>query len=114
MTDLSTLTDTELNDRIGKAMGWTQHCHDCPLWKSPDGHEFGSYLPEYVDSLDALKSGPEKMLRAQGWRLNHVSENKHGEFLIAWTKGRVRRWASAPTEERARAEAVCLGLEAGK
>ena len=111
---LSTLTDTELNERIGKAMGWKQHCPDCPLWKSTDGHEFGSYLPEYVDSLDALKSGPEKMLREAGWEIS-VSEHAVTYIAMWWNKRDLTQIrGSAPTEERARAEAVCQGLEVSK
>ena len=117
MTDLSTLTDTELNERIHEQMGHEK----CPCADDLCGHWviYGNpqYGPNYTTSLDALKSGPEKMLREAGWVIT-VEEEADGDvrFAVTWYR-KSKPWAieaSGPTEERARAEVVCLGLEAGK
>ena len=109
MTDLSTLTDQKLNKRLARAQGLV--CNDgdgrdCPVC---------GIGAQYTDSLDALKSGPEKMLRDAGWQLSIV-ELDPTRWLTEWghSKREESVWQEAPTEERARAEAVCQGLEVSK
>ena len=119
MTDLSTLTDTELNTRLMEAMGW----HWTPgyidddqdyegWWTKPNGDV------ESIDfncrSLDALKSGPEKLLREAGWVLAVTGFDDDSWSAEWWKVGRDFVLVSAPTERRARAEAVCQGLEVSK
>ena len=86
MTELSTLTDTELEERIASAFGH----HPVPgrLW--PD---------ESATSLDALKAGPEKMLREAGWEVA-LGELSDG-WTVSWMKhGSGFITVSAHTEPR--------------
>ena len=108
MTDLSTLTDTELNGRLLLAQGFNAQCL-CKRLSWID-----ACLHQYCTSLDALKSGPEKMLREAGWEIS-VSEHAVTYIAMWWNKRDLTQIrGSAPTEERARAEAVCQGLEVSK
>ena len=128
MTDLSTLTDTELNERIGRLLGWKRYKEAHPQidwasmpdysagwgWASPEGKR-EAFIPNYTTSLDALKSGPEKILRAQGWRITDLAQLSETRWRVCiWRPGQEGIEVFGPTEERARAEAVCLGLEASK
>ena len=107
MTDLSTLTDTELNERISALMPNCWTCGNSGI-RSVWGDECDDCRKPFTTSLDALKSGPEKMLREAGWRLEVCQQAEHRYEASWWNHGWIT--AVAPTEERARAEAVCQGL----
>ena len=114
MTDLSTLTDTELTERIAIALGLKRD--EGGLWERPDLPNFFGTIPAFTDSIDALKAGPEKLLREVGWKIA-VCELPDGRFEAMWEwnfDDSKRVIAIAPTEARARAEAVCQGLEVSK
>ena len=123
--DLSTLTDTEINGRLAVALGWTHPCdgrchlaeepYDCQMpWGTTNYHAWTP--PAFTDAIDALKAGPEKLLREVGWKIA-VCELPDGSFEAMWEwnfDDSKRVIAIAPTEARARAEAVCQGLEVSK
>ena len=110
--DLSTLTDTEITERIAIALGLKRD--EGGLWERPDLPNFFGTIPAFTDSLDALKAGPEKLLREAGWVLAVTGFDDDSWSAEWWKAGRDFILVSAPTEARARAEAVCLGLEASK
>ena len=117
MTDLSTLTDTEINGRLEIAQGKPfDGLFSCgKVYADRHFHIFlACSPPEYTTSLDALKSGPEAMLREAGWVLAVTGFDDDSWSAEWWKVGRDFVLVSAPTEARARAEAVCLGLEASK
>ena len=123
MTELSTLTDTELTTRLMKVQGYV-FCSDCGVESCCADFNGETILiqnfPDYT-SLDALKAGPEKMLREAGWEIMRMSERYHfdseksGIEMTWWNNAReLEIRAFALTEERARAEADCLAFEAMK
>ena len=113
MTDLSTLTDTELNKRLMVLDGWAQPAFGFEGWIRNQSPWRIDPLP-FADSIDALKAGPEKLLREAGWVLAVTGFDGDSWSAEWWKAGRDFVLVSAPTEARARAEAVCLGLEASK
>ena len=120
MTELSTLTDTELTTRLMKVQGYV-FCSDCGVESCCADFNGETILiqnfPDYT-SLDALKAGPEKMLREVGWEIAVFywpSQNPQWQVELeipGSSDDLIVVYAS--TEERARAQAVCLALEAMK
>lgn len=114
----STLSDERLSCAIAAAIGLRLHeTSRWGLYANRDGGEYpyGDWRPlkPYATSLDAL-SEPEQRLRDAG---NHVSVTvfSGGDSQARWfdlSDKPITPLVDAPTEARARAEAVLAGLKA--
>ena len=118
MTDVSTMSDRELDRAIAEAVGWEQDPPETGAW-----YELGNQAchfsadVEFSTNLNALRDGPERVLREAGWTMELLL---HHAYAIRWTNGYIggvpfqQERAQAPTEARARAEAALQALQVMK
>jgi hypothetical protein len=127
VTDVSTMSNRELDRAIAEAMGEHVHdwehdqkttrmyvCRTCQV-RSPAGQTSAPH--SFSTDLNALRDGPERVLREAGWAQRVVQVNgARGCFWDAewWTMQGDLHEASAPTEARARAEAALMALRVMK
>lgn len=136
MTDVSTMSDRELEWAIAEAMPSgivlkpfeTAICNGCRVsggvWlldesRFTDRHEWGRYVlmvPDYTTDLNALRDGPERVLREAGWRLTVATQGDWAgaawRFPVFPSPFAVPKQSEASTEARARAEAALAALAA--
>lgn len=111
----------DLNRALAEATGWTFEAHqdkrpnkcgaldDGPHWHNESGVRKG--LSDWAASLDALRDGPERVLRKRGLRF-FLATDLDGVLMAEWidesntTIGRF--WASDEAEARARAALAAL------
>jgi hypothetical protein len=102
------MTDRELCEQIALEMGVDWHVFIVPV------------PPSYTTDLNALRDGPERVLReAEVWlRVESFSavDGVEAETGVEWVtnQGRIVASAPAPTEARARAEAALMALRVMK
>lgn len=107
------LVGRSLDRAIAEAMGWTHFHGDASLIDGkfdrgvlPGDDSGRTYrVPAFHESLDALRDGPEKVLREAGWWmcLYEGGEAPNTFWLIEW---RHPRLATAPLEMTATTESV--------
>ena len=112
MTDVSTMTDRELDRALAEAMGLhpdVVRAHGRALVEGLD-------FPIWHADLNALRDGPERVLRDAGWFLN-IEVSRDGA-TATWDSGAPMfvpsGTAYTPTEARARAEAALAALRVMK
>lgn len=108
-----------LDRAIAELMGWkfAQHPFVTGNYSTREALAGGSWrrIPAFTESLDALRDGPERVLREAGWILCVQDDGERAD--VTWSKGSSLSSAppevdvSAPAEPWARALAVHAGLE---
>jgi hypothetical protein len=113
----SNLDNRALDRALAEASGWRMNDvggHE--KWIDSSSEDWrcltcGNTLPRFTTDLNALRDGPERVLREAGWAQRVIQVNgARGCFWDAewWTMQGDLHEASAPTEARARAEAALM------
>lgn len=116
------LNPQELNRALALAMGWTKFgagdwpkkacLHGNLTWYADHWHDERGQQRDlaFATSLDALRDGPERVLRAAGWCIR-VTEST-GSVEAEWYSLRGNmEGATADTEVEARAHAALAALQ---
>ena len=116
MTDLSELSNDELNERLALLCGWTKAEYvQATVWATPEGIR---RTINFTDSIDAqqVPDGPEELARNKGytaWEVLHYIDggNAMTEAILWADINSVM--AHTPLEPRSRAECLVQVLETG-
>ena len=111
---MSDLTGRDLDRAIAEAMGWEQNEFETAYWYDEPGADAPSDrpLPHFHRSLDALRDGPEKVLREASMVLGlHVEPTVARAGWASLAASRIDYSGYGSTEAEARARACLAALQ---